>query len=168
MEQKILVAYASKYGATAEIAERIGEVIRRSHPNVDVVNAKQVKDPASYPVVVLGSALYMGQWHKEAAKFLQDNEAELARKNVWLFASGPSGKGDPKELAAGMYLPKSLQPVVERIKPREFAVFHGNVDPRKINFLEKWILRQVKAETGDFRDWQAIERWAASIAKAVK
>jgi menaquinone-dependent protoporphyrinogen oxidase len=168
MEQKILVTYASKYGATAEIAERIGGVIRRTRPAVDVLDIKRVKDPAPYPVVVLGSALYIGQWRKKAAKFLQVHEAALAQKKVWLFASGPTGKGDPKELADGMYLPKSLQSIIERIKPRELTVFHGSVDLRKINFVEKWMLRQVKAETGDFRDWQAIERWAASIAKAVK
>jgi menaquinone-dependent protoporphyrinogen oxidase len=168
MEKRILVAYATKYGSTAEIAERISEVIRRSNPDVDVVNVKQGKDLAPYPVVVLGSALYMGQWRKEAVKFLQDNEAALAQKKIWLFASGPSGKGDPKKLAEGMYMPKSLQPVVDRIQPKDFAVFHGNVDPSRINFLEKWILRQVKAETGDFRDWKAIEKWAAVVAKSMK
>jgi menaquinone-dependent protoporphyrinogen oxidase len=168
MEKRILVAYASKYGSTAEIAERIGEVVRRSRTNVDVMDVKQVQDLTPYPAVVLGSALYMGRWHKEAAKFLQDNEAALAQKKIWLFASGPSGKGDPKKLAEGMYMPKSLQPVIDRIQPKDFAVFHGNVDPSRINFLEKWILRQVKAETGDFRDWKTIEKWAAAVAKSVK
>ena len=30
MGNKVLVAYASKYGATAEIAEKIGQVINRA------------------------------------------------------------------------------------------------------------------------------------------
>ena len=168
MENKILVAYATKYGSTAEIAERIGEVLRRSNPTMDVVNVKQVKDLESYETIVLGSALYIGQWRKEAVKFLQANEEELARKKVWLFASGPSGKGDPKKLAEGMYMPKSLQPVVDRIRPKDLAVLHGNLDQNKLNFLEKWMIRQVGAEVGDFRDWDAIEKWAVSVVKAAK
>jgi menaquinone-dependent protoporphyrinogen oxidase len=168
MAEKILVAYATKYGATKEIAERIGEVIRRTRPAVDVVDAGQVKDLSPYAAVVLGSAVYIGQWRKEAAKLLQENESALAQKKTWLFASGPTGKGDPKELAAGMHMPKSLQPVVDRIRPREVAVFHGNLDPDRISFIEKFMIRQVKAESGDFRDWDAIEKWAVSIAEAVK
>jgi hypothetical protein len=32
----------------------------------------------------LGSAVYMGQWRKEAAKFLTANEKMLAEQLVWL------------------------------------------------------------------------------------
>lgn len=36
------------------------------------------------------------------------------------------------------------------------------------NFLEKFMINTVKAPAGDFRDWKAIDSWAAEIAKAVK
>ena len=40
--KNILVAYASKYGATAEIAEKIGEVLRQSSLDVSVLSVEKV------------------------------------------------------------------------------------------------------------------------------
>ncbi|MBE0689894.1 MAG: flavodoxin domain-containing protein, partial [Anaerolineae bacterium] len=70
MQNKALIAYASKYGATAEIAERIGQTLRESGLAAEVKPADQVDDVSKYSAVVLGSAVYAGQWRKEAATFL--------------------------------------------------------------------------------------------------
>jgi menaquinone-dependent protoporphyrinogen oxidase len=101
MDKQVLVAYATKYGATAEIAEKIGQVLRQASLHADVRPVDRVKDLAPYHAVVLGSAVYTGQWRKEAAKFLQTHETMLAQRQVWLFSSGPTGKGDPVELLKG-------------------------------------------------------------------
>jgi len=168
MAKSVLVAYGSKYGATAEIAERIGQTLREKALQADVLSAERVKDPGAYQAVVLGSAVYIGQWRKNAADFLKRNEAALARLPVWLFSSGPSGRGDPKELVKGWVLPADLQPVADRVRPRDVAVFHGNLNERKANLLEKWLVKNVGGEMGDFRDWQAVAAWAAGIAGALQ
>jgi len=168
MDVQVLVAYATKYGATAEIAERIGQVLREAGLRADVLPADRVGDLTPYQAVVLGSAVYIGQWRKEAAKFLRANETVLAEKPVWLFSSGPTGEGDPVELVQGWRFPGKLQPIADRIQPRDVAVFHGAVDGGRLNFIEKWMLKNVKAPIGDFRDWDAIAAWAASIADALK
>jgi menaquinone-dependent protoporphyrinogen oxidase len=165
MEKKVVVAYGTKYGATAEIAEKIGQVLRQEGLHADVLPADRVTDLSAYDAIVLGSAVYIGRWRKEAAKFLEANQAALAEKPVWLFSSGPTGEGDPAELTQGWKLPGKLQPIADRIGPRDTAVFHGASDPEKLNFLEKWMLKNVKAPVGDFRDWQAIVSWAEGIAK---
>jgi menaquinone-dependent protoporphyrinogen oxidase len=96
---KILVAYASKHNATAEIANAIGETLRQSDAlEVDVRSVDSVKDIALYDAVVLGSAVYVGRWQGEAADFLKQHEKELAQRPLWLFSSGPTGEGDPKAL----------------------------------------------------------------------
>ncbi len=168
MDKKVLVAYGTKYGATAEIAEKIGEVLREAGLPTDVLPVDRVGDLGAYKAVVLGSAVYIGQWRKEAAKFLKDNEQALAGKPVWLFSSGPSGKGDPVELLQGWRFPGKLQPIADRIQPRDIAVFHGAVDADKLSFIERWMLKNVKAPAGDFRDWDAITSWAAGIAEELK
>jgi menaquinone-dependent protoporphyrinogen oxidase len=168
VEKKVLVAYATKYGATTEVAQKIGQVLEQAGLQTEVLPADNVGDLGPYGAVVLGSAVYVGQWRKEAARFLEANEQALAERPVWLFSSGPTGEGDPVELTQGWRFPEKLQPIADRIGPREVALFHGAADPDKLNLLHKWMLKMVKAPVGDFRDWQAIAAWAGEIAEALK
>jgi menaquinone-dependent protoporphyrinogen oxidase len=165
MGAKLLVAYATKHGATEEIAEKIGEVIREAGAQVDVLPAGRVDDLTPYNAVVLGSAVYAGQWRKEAAIFLKNNEAALTERPVWLFSSGPTGKGDPVELMDGWRFPEAQQPVADRIGPRDIAFFGGELDMEKLNLGERLLVKGIKAPVGDFRDWDAIHTWAAKVAK---
>jgi menaquinone-dependent protoporphyrinogen oxidase len=165
MDKTVLVAYGTKYGATAEIAEKIGDALRRAGLPAEVVPADRVGDLSHYCAVILGSAVYIGRWRKEAAKFLESNEATLAGMPVWLFSSGPTGEGDPVELAQGWRFPAKLQAVADRIEPRDLALFHGAVDVSQLNFIEKWMLKNVQTPIGDFRDWDAITAWAVGIAR---
>jgi menaquinone-dependent protoporphyrinogen oxidase len=168
MDNKILVAYATKYGSTAEIAQKIGEVLINSGLETDVLPVDRVRDLDLYQAVVIGSAVYIGQWRKEAVKFLKSNEKKLINKDVWLFSSGPAGEGDPVELMNGWRFPAGLQPVADRLRPRDIAIFHGSVNPNKLNSIEKWMLNNVKSPVGDFRDWEAIIAWATAIAEALR
>jgi len=168
MVHHVLVAYASKHGSTAGIAERIGAALREEGLDVDVLPAKAVDDLAVYTAVVLGSAVYIGRWQKPAARLLQIHEGTLAGMPVWISSSGPTGQGEPLELTQGWRLPGKLQPVVGRIAPRDVAVFHGALSADRLGFLEKWIINNVKAPLGDFRDWQAITRWAKGIAGVLR
>lgn len=167
MSERVLVAYASKYGSTAEIAEAIGQAMQEAGLDVDVLSADAVGDLAAYRAVVLGSAVYAGMWRKEAVKFLESQEAELAQLPVWLFSSGPTGEGDPVELLDGWRLPEAQQVIADRISPRDIVVFHGNIDPEKLNLGEKLIVKAVKGRSGDSRDWDAIRNWASHVASAL-
>lgn len=164
MENKVLVAYASKYGATKEIAEKIGLVLKEAGFAVDVLPADRVAAVAPYRAVVLGSAVYIGGWRKGAAGFLKNNEKLLAEKPVWLFSSGPTGKGDPVELVKGWRFPQALQPVADRVKPVGIVLFQGAVDTNNLGFFGRLAIKNVKAPVGDFRDWNAITAWAGTIA----
>jgi len=169
MSKNILVAYASKYGATKEIAERIGTVLSGNGEQVEVLPAETVKGLGNFQAVILGSAIYVGKWPKEAGKFLKNHEKALAQRPFWVFSSGPSGEGEPIALVEGKRVPSDLQKAVDRIRPRDVTVFHGNIDAEKLNPIEKWAVKSVvKKPFGDYRDWHAIENWADQIAMAVK
>jgi len=167
MTNRVLVVFAPKYGATAEIAGRIGQRLREAGLIADVKPAGEAGDPTGYSAVVLGSAVYIGGWRKEAGRFLKTHEKKLAERPVWLFSSGPADEGDPVELLQGWRFPGRLQAIADRIRPRDIAVFHGAVVPDKLNRIERWMLDKVKSPAGDFRDWEAIDAWAVAIAEAL-
>lgn len=168
MAQKVLVAYGSRYGGTAEIAEEIGKVLKQEDLEVDVFSADHPGNPAKYNAFVIGSGVYAGMWRKEAVNFVNNNEKVLADKPVWIFSSGPTGEGDIKELMSGWEYPAKIRAAVENIKPHDITAFHGVVYPDKLTFFHKLVLKMVKAPSGDFRNWDTITDWAKSIAGELK
>ncbi|MBE7556110.1 MAG: flavodoxin [Anaerolineales bacterium] len=161
---KLLVAYASKYGSTAEIAEVIGKELRKREYEVEVKSVDEVDSLAGYDGFVIGSALYAGGWLKAAAEFLRSNQEALANYPVWLFSSGPTGEGDPNEIMGGEWtFPEDLAAVREAIQPKDVILFHGKIDLDKLSFGERMIIKSVKATVGDYRDWLVIRTWASLI-----
>jgi menaquinone-dependent protoporphyrinogen oxidase len=151
--------------ATTAIAGRIGEVIRRelrdrgADAHVDVRSVETVTMLDSYGAVVLGSAVYMGRWLKSARTFAHANATQLAEIPVWLFSSGPVG--DPPKPDTD---PSDLGPIMDLVHAQEHRRFTGKLDRRRLGFAERAVVSATKAPDGDFRDWLAIEVWAAEIA----
>ena len=91
----VLVAYASRHGATEEIARDIAQrLTSRGH----LVTAEPVSsdpDPEQYEAVVVGSAVYIEHWDKRALEFVHRHAVALASRPTWLFSSGPKGTAAP-------------------------------------------------------------------------
>lgn len=162
--KNVLVTYGSKFGSTAEIAEKIAEVLRTRGLNVSIMPASTVSNLTAFNAVVLGSAVYTGHWIKEAIDFLVSHEDSLSTRPVWFFSSGPTGQGDPVERLNGWRFPEAQLDIADRIRPQGTVVFHGKMDIDKLNFGERLMIRAVGSPTGDFRDWAAITAWAEEIA----
>lgn len=167
MNKKVLIAYASKHGSTAEIAKKIEEDLNQSGFECTTLPVKQVKDLSGFQAIVVGTGLYMGQWQKDAVRFIKQNKALLENQKVWIFTSGPTGEGDPVKLVQNRLVPEGLRAAIEEIKPKDIAVFHGNIVLSKLSGFEKWIIGKVNAAIGDFRNWQSISSWATGIANAL-
>ncbi|MDT8394032.1 MAG: flavodoxin domain-containing protein [Bacteroidales bacterium] len=168
MENDILITYASRYGSTAEIALKITEVIAGEGLNADISEVNEVHNLQQYGAVVLGSAVYLGKWRKDAIRFVKMFEKDLSERKVWIFSTGPTGKGDPVKLLEGWDMPTSLKPAVERIKPEDIAVFHGVLDMDKLNNIHRYMVKKIKAPVGDYRDWEQVSQWAKKIASRLK
>lgn len=87
----MLVAYATKNGATEGIATTIADELRIHGLRVDVAPAADVGDVGGYRLVVLGSAVYLGRWRPDAVAFLRRHIDQLRGRQVRLFQSGPCG-----------------------------------------------------------------------------
>ncbi len=168
MNAKLLVTYASKYGATKEIAQRVGDLLCQAGLQAEILPVERVSDVTPYQAVILGSAVYVGKWIKSACEFMKKHEVSLAQRPVWLFSSGPTGQGDAVSLLDGWRLPADQKVLIDRIQPRGITVFHGNIDPARVNLIERTAVQALKKPFGDFRDWDAITSWAESIAQTFR
>jgi menaquinone-dependent protoporphyrinogen oxidase len=160
----ILVAYASKHGSTQGIAERIAEKLRQLGKEAEARSVEEVSDPGSSEAFVIGSAIYYGSWLKEATEWVRRNQAVLAQHPVWLFSSGPLGT----EVKDAEPQPKEIAEFRETIGPRDQRIFFGALEHSRLSFAERMMVKAVRAPEGDFRDWQVIEAWAASISRDLR
>lgn len=171
---KVLVAYASRHGATAGIAERVAGTLSEAGLTTDLADVEQVADAASYDAFVVGGATYMFHWMKPAVAFVRRHRHHLATHPTWLFSSGPLGterfdeEGTDALVAAR---PKEFEELEGLVHPRGTTVFFGAWDPDAppIGAAER-MMRLMPAgrqalPAGDFRDWEAIEAWARGVAE---
>lgn len=165
---KVLVTYASEHGATAEIAQTIARVMRQFDLDVTSHRIESIKDGIFiYDAVILGSAVYLGDWLEEAQIFLKHYKHSLVKVPVWLFSSGPTGEGDAIELVNGIIVPDSIREIVEFIDPREVKIFHGKIDLRRLPKTDRLIIKAADTPRGDYRDWKAIKQWAMEVSRAL-
>ena len=160
----VLVAAASKHGWTEEIAARIGADLVEHGLDVEVKKLKDVGDLEGYEACVLGSGVYFGNWVKPARRFIDGHAAEIAQRPTWLFASGsivgdPPVGDDPNALRAGL-----AERLVETTRAREHKLVAGKLDKSKLGPLERLPVRMARGREGDWRDWAAVDEWAAAIA----
>jgi menaquinone-dependent protoporphyrinogen oxidase len=184
---RALIVHASRHGATAGIAERIGEALRSQGIDAIVSPARNAPDPFGYDACIVGGGVYMGSWVKEGVDYLERYEVTLATIPVWLFSCGPlpgstrepSGE-DPITRALGPAEGpgsggrKKVQAVADAIGIRGHEVFWGAFDPNDPpKSISERLVRAMPASkgllpAGDFRQWDLIEAWAHDIAEAIK
>ncbi len=162
---RVLVAYGTRYGATAEIAEAIGKALTAAGYAVDVQRARRVRSLQPYRAVVLGSAVYAGRWRPDALRLLR--RPQLRDCEVWLFSSGPVGedKGAPEQLERWTKPPR-VQQIADSVGVREHVVFGGRVAD-DAGFIRKKMARNIAPELRDRRDWVRIAAWSSSIVAAL-
>ena len=159
---RVLVSAATRYGATAEIGQAIGEVLGEHGLEPAVVPPERVGGLDGFDAVVVGSAVYAGHWLKPARELVERHAGALAGRPVWLFSSGPVG--DPPKPEED---PVDVADLLAVTGAREHCVFAGKLVRKQLSFPERAIVSALRVPEGDFRDWTEIRQWAAGIADAV-
>jgi len=168
MQNRILVAYATRMGSTASVAEAIAEVLRDQGAQVDVQPVGKARSLAGYTSAIIGSAIRAGRLMPEVVSFVRKHQAELSRMPVAYFVVCLTMANDTEEnrCTVAAYL-DALRAKTPSVKPVDVGLFPGVMDSRRLPFLLRLIIRAMKSPEGDFRDWDAVREWAARIAPAL-
>jgi menaquinone-dependent protoporphyrinogen oxidase len=164
MTTNALVAYASKHGSTAEIAVAIGDALTASGIETTVRPSNLVEDVKRFDAVIIGSAVQMNRWLRDALDFARRFERDLRDRPTWFFSSGPTGgtrKADAKVvelLALQPPPPGEARKWAERIGIRGHTTFGGRIGEGIGGIFERWVPR------GDWRDFDVVTAWARGIA----
>lgn len=162
MSRKVLVAYATKMGSTAGIAEAIGTELRQHGHQVEVRNVTAVDSITEYDAVIVGSAIYIRRWRPEAVHFLRKHADELRDRQVWLFHSGPVGPDREQPQA----MPPNVRRLARRIGATPARTFAGALDPDTAKgFLARQMAKGPLAT--DSRDWPQITAWSRDLAATI-
>lgn len=161
MSTKVLVAYATRFGSTAEVASAIAEELRDEDTEVDVAPMRDDLDLAPYQAVVLGASVRGCQWLPEATCFVGRHREELKQRRVAYFLTCGRLREESTEarLEASAYLDPVRQFVPE-VEPVAAACFGGCT---RGNWFVSLLVHLAGLPTGDWRNWSRIRTWGAAI-----
>ena len=160
---RVLVAYASKAGSTAEVAAVIARKLADAGLAVDLRRARNIRSLAGYRTIIVGSAIRAGQWLGEASGFVKTHREALAVRKTAFFTLcmtlQQDTPGNREKVAA------YLKPVREVLEPDWIEAFAGKMEYRRLALGPRLIVKAMKVREGDFRNWDAIGSWADRLLK---
>lgn len=163
---QVLVAVATNYGSTYNVGKEISEELCSQGFRVDLRFAENIleADLADYEAVIIGSCIYIEEWHEDALSFLESFEQTLAEKQVACYCvCGLLGMDLPSapDLVDEYY----VQPMYERfdIDPLDVTAFAGAVNYRILLPIDWILLRLMFMPAGDWTDWNEVSTWANMI-----
>jgi menaquinone-dependent protoporphyrinogen oxidase len=163
MSASVLVAYATRYGSTQEVAEAVAATLCERGRAVDIQPMRDVRTLEGYNAVVLGAPLYMFHWHKDALHFLARHQEVLTRRPVAIFALGPFHAEEKEFQGAREQLDKELAQF-PWLTPQAITIFGGKFDPQRLTFPYNLVPALKNMPASDVRDWTAIRTWANDLA----
>jgi len=170
----ILVLFASHYGQTQAIAERIAERLRTRGHEVDLVNARFAKappPPQDYDAVVLGSRVELGRHATAIRNYIRGHSDDLrsiptAFFSVSMAASGANAGADPAGYMDTMFDELGW-------KPTRAVALGGALPYRKYGWVTRFIMKRISQGAGhttdtsknhEFTNWQRVQTWTDEIA----
>ncbi len=184
---KALVAYGTRYGATAGTAQEIAKVLGQEGFEAKVADLKteKINDLSGYDLIVVGTGLSMGNWAGEAEDFVKKFRGDFEGKRLALFLSSlkPVEEKEGRTASVDRIQKVGVDDKILKynLKPISVGIFGGVINFNKIGFLMrkgmeigyKSALQKhgyATAEDGvyDMRDWNQIRSWAQELAKKTK
>ncbi len=162
---KVLVAYDSRLGSTAEVAKFMGSVLSEHGAAISVKPLSQVNDLDAYDSVIIGSAIRYDRWLPDAIAFVRENRTTLSNVRVsFFFTCLTLAKPTPAAILKAEGYADKLRSLAPEVKPFAVGGFAGVLQFARIPWPARLVLRLLSVATGvkegDYRDWQSIRSWA--------
>ncbi len=154
----ILVAYGSKQGGTAGLAEMVADALRREGFTVEVAPASAQGRVEGYEAVIVGGALYAFRWHRDARRFIRRHTHVLCNIPTYFFSSGPLDASASERDIAPI---RSVRALMDRVGARGHATFGGRLTSDARGFLAHLM---AKRNAGHWRDPTHVQSWTHAIA----
>ncbi len=158
---RILVAYASRCGSTAEIAEALGRDLQSRGYKPEVLPVAKVSQLGGYRAILLGSAVRAGNWLAEATDFVRRHEREIQDLPNAFFTVHMRNIGDDEKSRNGRL--GYLSRVREMVRPDSEVFFAGRMDLSRLSFGERLVCKVMGASSRDLRNWPAIHAWGSNV-----
>jgi menaquinone-dependent protoporphyrinogen oxidase len=129
--QSVLVAYATRYGSTQQVAEIVADALRQSGHQVDLQPMREITSLDRYDAIVLGAAIYNAKWHADAHEFLAQYQEILKQRPVAIFSLGPTTRNPAAKKRSLSQLDKDLDKYAW-LKPVALEMFVGRYDLSKL------------------------------------
>lgn len=163
--RNILIAYGTRAGSTAEIAEYMGTLFRDMGATVDVLPVEQVQAMTPYCAVILGTATRIGKPLAKVTNFIKKYERELAPLPVAYFVVGITMREDTPEHRA--QAGAVLEPLRALKQPVREGLFAGKIEYATIEQPMRFFIshsKDLNLREGDWRDWEKIRAWVNELA----
>ncbi len=165
---KLLIAFASQFGSTGEVAEAIGDVLCQQGWAVDVKWIRDADQVDTYDAVIVGSAIQYDKWMPDAVDFVKTHQKALSKVPVaYFFTCLTLAKKNAKTEQQALAYADKLRAISSQVVPVSVQGFAGVVDFSKMSFLTRMMLKAITTvngvREGDYRDWDAIRSWAHSV-----
>ncbi|WFN35855.1 flavodoxin domain-containing protein [Methanomicrobium antiquum] len=161
MTKKVLVAYATRYGSTKDIADKIAQILTEDGYDADSKNILDITQTDEYGAVIAGSAIQMGKWLPEAKDFMQTFKSHLNRVPLFVFSCGITLNKPDENVIRKAYF--STDEIKQYVSPKETGLFAGKLDTSLLSDSDKDLVVLAKPECGDFRDYDEVKKWVLKI-----
>ncbi len=179
---KALIAYGTRYGATAGTSQEIAKTLRAEGFDTKIVNLKEekIKDISDYDVIIVGSGMGNCRWASEAEDFLKNFRKEFEGKKLALFVSTMKTfferEGKIDDVAKTRKIALEDKVAKYSLKPIALGFFGGVIDYNKMGFIARKGMEFFKPQLEkdgfkvapgiyDLRNWDEIHNWAKELSR---
>jgi len=172
MQSSVLIAYATRGGSTAEVAQAVAAAMQEAGVPAEVLPVNQINTLTGREAVILGAPLYIGHFPREFHQFLRLHHEALHHMHPWLFVLGPT-RNVPKDFEGARTQAEKELSHYAWLHPADLHIFGGRWNTQDLPFPFSLIRRIPgnplgKIPAQDIRDWVAIREWSLGIVRRIR